>query len=46
VYLLGNSQTLYDALDVIKPVPVNSIGRPKMDLTRIFLQLTGEYVNA
>jgi len=40
VYLPGGSERLYEVLNIIKPAPVNHLGRSKVDLADIFLQLT------
>lgn len=42
VRLPGGSDTLYEALSVINPVPVDSLGRVQPDLTQIFLRITEE----
>lgn len=47
VHLPGNSDRLYEALGVIRPTPILSLGRGTVDLAQIFLRLTeGELVNA
>lgn len=42
VRLPGGSEALYEALSIINPVPVDSLGRVQPDLTQIFLRITAE----
>ncbi|MCW8128223.1 ABC transporter ATP-binding protein [Microbulbifer halophilus] len=42
ICLPGDSDHLYNALNVIRPTPIRSLGRAKVDLAYIFLQLTEE----
>jgi ABC-2 type transport system ATP-binding protein len=46
VHLPGGSERLYAALDVIKPVPVTSLAKARVDLAEIFLRLTAEQQSA
>lgn len=46
VYLPGDGENLYDALEALRPVPLESVGKCKTDLTQIFLRLTGEHDDA
>ncbi len=46
VHLPGSVDRLYAALDVIKPLPVHSLGRSRVDFAEIFLRLTAEQKSA
>jgi ABC-2 type transport system ATP-binding protein len=46
VHLPGNSERLYEALNLIRPLPITSLGKIKVDLAQIFLRLTeAEHAN-
>lgn len=42
IYLPGGSERLYEALNLLSPLPLSSVGRAKVDLAQIFLKLTEE----
>jgi ABC-2 type transport system ATP-binding protein len=47
IYLPGeDGANLYGLLEALRPLPLESVAKSRTDLTRIFLQLTGEQVDA
>jgi ABC-2 type transport system ATP-binding protein len=47
VYLPGeDGENLYGLLEALRPLPLQSVAKSRTDLTRIFLQLTGELADA